>query len=63
MDTQKIKMFSSLEEENRFERQRLAQMTPEERCREFAILQERVWGSDWTSKPMTKIASYETLSW
>ncbi len=63
MDCKKIRVFSSLEEENRFERQRLAQMTPGERCREFAVLQERMWGSDWTSKPMVKVASFETVAW
>ena len=63
MDCKKIRVFSSLEEDNRFERQRLAHMTPEERCCEFAVLQERMWGSDWTSNPMAKVASYETVTW
>lgn len=58
-----VKVFSSFEEENRAEHRRLARMTPMERLEEFAILQERMWGTKWTKEPMVKIASYEKLSW
>ena len=59
----KFEVFSSFEEENRAEHRRLAAMSPEERCQEMAVLQERVWGSRWTSTPIEKIARWEELSW
>jgi hypothetical protein len=58
-----IRVFSSLEEENNFEYERLASMTPDERLEEFAVIQERVWGKTWTSKPIKKIASWEKVKW
>lgn len=58
-----VRVFSSFEEENRMEHRRLAEMTPEERCAELAVLQERVWGELWTSVPMKKTASWEKLAW
>lgn len=54
-----VKVFASFEEENRAEHQRLAEMTPEERCAELAVLQERAWGELWTSVPMKRVASWE----
>jgi hypothetical protein len=59
----KMEVFPSFEEENRADRRRRARMTPEERCREFAQLQERAWGKKWTSEPMARKASYEILPW
>ena len=59
----KVMVFSSFEEENRAEYLRLARMTPTQRLDEFAVLQKRVWGARWTSKPMKKIASIERVSW
>jgi hypothetical protein len=55
-----VRIFTSFEEENRAEHRRLAEMTPEERCSEFAVLQERVWGDLWTSVPMKKVATWES---
>ncbi len=57
-----VRVFTSFEEENRAEHRRLAEMTHEERCAELAVLQERTWGSLWTSVPMTKVASWEKWS-
>jgi hypothetical protein len=62
-DTMRIEVFSSFEEENKADRQRRAGMTPKERCREFAQLQERAWGTRWTSEPMVRKASWEILPW
>ncbi len=59
----KIEVFSSFEEENAAEHRRLAAMSPDERCEEMAVLQERVWGSQWTSTPIEKVACWEELSW
>lgn len=56
------RVFSSFEEENRAEHQRLAEMSHDERCAELAVLQERAWGALWTSVPMTKVASWEKWS-
>jgi len=58
-----IEVFSSIEEENLAEYRRRAQMTPGERMEEFAILQERVWGSKWTKEPMVKVIRFEKISW
>ena len=59
----KIEVFNSFEEENDAEYKRLAVMSHEECLEEFEILQERVWGEDWTKKPMKKILSYEKINW
>ena len=59
----KVEVFHSFEKENAAEHRRLAAMSPEERCLEMAILQERVWGPEWTSKPMQRVVRYEDLSW
>lgn len=58
-----VVVFSSFEEENRAEHRRLADMTPEERCAELAVLQQRLWGELWTSVPMLKTATWEKLAW
>lgn len=54
-----VKFFSSFEEENKQEYERRKNMTAEERIREFAILQERRWGADWTTLPILKKVSFE----
>ena len=59
----KVEVFFSFEDENAAEHRRLAAMSPEERCREMAILQERMWGTEWTTKSIDKIASWEDVSW
>jgi hypothetical protein len=59
----KVKIFHSFEEENEAEYRRRAEMTPEERLAEFAVLQERTWGKDWTSKPMLRVATWEDVDW
>ncbi len=57
----KVNYFSSFEEENAQEYTRRRMMSDEEKRREFEILQQRRWGSDWASKPIIKIVSYEKL--
>lgn len=59
----KVDIFSSFEEENTAEHRRLASMSPEERCQEMAILQERLWGQEWTNKRMKKVVWCEDLNW
>ena len=59
----KIRVFSSFEEENQAEILRMAKMTPSQRLKEAAILQERAWGVGWTKKPMKKIFSIEKVPW
>lgn len=58
-----VKVFSSFEEENRAEHRRLANLTPEERWKEFAILQERVWGEKWTKSKIKKVVRIEKTDW
>jgi len=59
----KVRIFSSFEEENAAEHRRLAEMTPQERLRELAVLQKRRWGQAWGEVPMTKKATWERVSW
>jgi hypothetical protein len=59
----KVAVYSSFEQENQAEYLRLARMKPSQRLDEFAVLQERVWGAEWTKKPMKKIAAIETVKW
>ena len=56
-----VSFFSSFEEENRQEYLRRRNMSIEERCREFIILQERRWGAGWTLKPIEKKVTFEKL--
>ena len=62
-DKFKLRVFKSFEEENDAEIERLALMSYEERLEEFAILQKRVWGDEWTRKPIKKTISYEKIKW
>lgn len=48
----KVEIFHSFDEEKSAEHHRLAAMSPEKRCHEMAVLQERAWGPEWTSKPI-----------
>jgi hypothetical protein len=59
----KIRVFSSFEDENRAEYERLSRMTPNQRLDEFTVLQKRAWGSNWTKKPIKRIATVETDKW
>ena len=59
----KVELFYSFEEENEAENKRRSQMTKEDRLREFAILQERRWGSNWATTPIEKVVSYEKTDW
>ena len=59
----RIEVFHSFEEENKAEYRRRAQMTPQERCREFGVLQERMWGNKWRAESIVKKATWENLAW
>ncbi len=59
----RVEVFASFEEENDAEHRRLAAMSSEERSREFAAIQERMWGPDWTTKPIEKVVSWEKTNW
>jgi len=61
--TKELRIFHSFEEENTAEHRRLARMSPEERLRELAVLQERRWGRNWGKKPMIRCASWERVTW
>lgn len=62
-DRRRVAVYRSFEDENEAERRRLAAMTTEERCREFAELMTRYWGKAWTSTPIEKVATWETVDW
>jgi hypothetical protein len=59
----RVRIYSSFEAENQAEAERRGRMTPEERMRELAVLQDRVWGKDWREKPMIKVATWEWVDW
>jgi hypothetical protein len=59
----KVRIFSSLEEENQAEFLRMAKMTPNQRLEEAAILQDRAWGKNWHKKRIKKIFSIEKVPW
>ncbi len=59
----KVELFTSFEDENAAEHRRLARLSPQDRWRELAILQIRLWGEEWGSTPIAKQASWERLSW
>lgn len=59
----RVRVYSSFEEENAAEHRRLAGMTPDERLREFAVLQARRWGEGWGRAPIEKRATWERVSW
>jgi hypothetical protein len=60
--TRTLNFFSSLEDENAEEQRRQAHMSPQERLREVALLQEKMWGN-WAEKPMKRFFSFERVTW
>jgi hypothetical protein len=58
-----FRVFTSFDEENEHEHDRLASLTPLQRWGEFAVLQRRVFGEKWTSEPMVKKVTFETVEW
>jgi hypothetical protein len=65
MENQKlhVEVFSSFEEEMKAEYQRRSAQSPQDRIREFSILQEQCWGGKWTSTKIEPVVSYEKVSW
>ena len=61
-DEKKIKLFISFEDENRYESERRRKMTAEEKMKEFSIIMERRWGSDWRSQPIVKKVTFEKMT-
>jgi hypothetical protein len=59
----KVRIYSSIEEENRAEYERRARMSPTQRWEEFAALQVRQWGKKWTTEPMVRKATWEIVKW
>ncbi len=59
----RVRVFHSFDEENLAEHRRRARMTPQERMAEFAVLQERLWGEEWTTKPLVRVATWEKVDW
>lgn len=59
----KVKIFSTYEEEMEFEYQRRSKQSPQDRIREFSILQERCWGEKWTDEKLKYVVSYEEVNW
>jgi len=58
----KVRVFTSFEEENKYEYSRRKKMTVEERLKEFSIIQERRWGKDWHLQPIVKKVFFDKIS-
>lgn len=58
----RVRIYDSFEAENEADVRRRARMTPQERMKEFGILQERLWG-DRLREPIVKVATWETVGW
>ena len=58
-----VRLFSSLEEENAFERRRLAASSVEARLAEVRALEDRLRGPGWEKKPIEKVWSFELVDW
>ena len=58
-----VQIFDCMESANDAEYLRRAQQSPQERMKEFAVLQERVFGKDWTQKKIEKVVSFEEVDW
>jgi len=59
----RVQLFDSFEAENNAENVRRASLSPEERMKEFAAIQKRVWGTEWQKKKIEHRVSYEVLNW
>jgi hypothetical protein len=59
----KVEFFASFEEEREAEYQRRSQQSPQDRIREFSILQERCWGEKWTSREIKPVVSFGKVGW
>jgi len=58
-----VRLFSSLEEENAFERRRRAASSVEGRLAEVRAIEDRLRGAGWEKKPIEKIWSFEIVDW
>ncbi len=58
-----LRLFTSQKEAEEAELERRRKQTPEERMKEFSLLQERVWGEAWTSKPLVRVMKMRRLPW
>jgi hypothetical protein len=58
-----ITAYNSFAEEAKSESKRRSMQTPQERLKEFSILQDRCFGKDWGKKKMIKKVTWETVQW
>jgi hypothetical protein len=58
-----VRLFSSLSEENAFERRRRAASTLDERLAEVRGLEDRLRGPGWEKRPLEKVWSFELVDW
>lgn len=58
-----VRLFSSLEEENAFERRRRAASSIEARLAEVREIEDRSRGRGWEKIPIEKVWSYELVDW
>ena len=59
----KIQLFKSLDAENKAEYKRRSRQSPKERMKEFAAIQERVWGTKWHNQKIEHVVSCDVLDW
>jgi hypothetical protein len=58
-----VRLFSSLEEENAFERRRRAASSIEARLAEAREIEDRSRGRGWEKRPIEKVWSCELVDW
>ena len=58
-----VRIYNSFEESETAHYARLAAMTISERINEFEILQKRFFGEQWSSRPIAKQVTVESLKW
>ena len=63
MKEPKVQIFDSLGAENEAEYTRRFQQSPEQRMKEFAAIQRRVWGTEWQSRKIEHVVKHELVDW
>ncbi len=59
----RVQLFESFDSENKAEASRRADLSSTERMKEFAAIQERVWGTAWQKQKIEHRVSYEMTKW
>ena len=58
-----VKIYDSFQAAEAANSSRLSRMSIEDRLKEFAIIQQRVWGKLWTETAIVKKITFEDIQW